>query len=86
MVTLATIVLALADCLDALERDPERLEAYVRRYPEYQAELGSLLQLAAALRRLPEGATPRDAFLDDLKSRLLKEFPARNDGRGGEGV
>ena len=86
MVTLATIVLALADCLDALEKDPERLEAYVRRYPEYRSELGPLLQLAAALKRLPEGATPRDAFLDDLKSRLLKEFPAGNDGRGGEGV
>jgi len=83
---LATIVLALADCLDALEKDPGRLEAYVGKYVEYQGELGPLLQLAAALRRLPEGATPRDAFLDDLKSRLLKEFPAKNDGRGGEGL
>ena len=82
---MATIVLALADCLDALERDPERLEAYVRKYVEYQGELGPLLRLAAALKRLPEGATPRDAFLDDLKSRLLKESPAGNDGRGGDG-
>ena len=82
---MATIVLALADCLDALEKEPQRLEACLREYAEYK-ELGPLLQLAAALKRLPEGATPRDAFLDDLKSRLLKEFPARNDGRGGEGV
>ena len=49
MVTLATIVLALADCLDALERDPGRLEAYVRKYVEYQGELGPLLRLAATL-------------------------------------
>jgi len=83
---LATIVLALADCLDALEKDPERLEAYVRKYLQHQEELGPLLRLAAALKRLPEGATPRDSFLDDLKSRLLKEFPAKNDGRGGEGL
>jgi len=86
MVTLATIVLALADCLDALERDPERLEACLREHVKYQEELGPLLQLAAALKRLPEGAIPRDAFLDDLKSRLLKKLPAGNDGRGGEGV
>jgi len=86
MVTLATIVLALADCLDALEKDPEGLEACLREHVEYQEELGPLLRLAAALKRLPEGATPRDAFLDDLKSRLLKEFPAKNDGRGGDGV
>lgn len=83
---MATIVLALADCLDALERDPERLEAYVGKYPEYHDELGALLQLSAALKRLPKGAAPRDDFVRDLKSRLLKEFPARNDGRGGEGA
>jgi len=86
MVTLATIVLALADCLDALEKDPERLEAYVGKYPEYYQELGPLLRVAAALKQVPEEAVPRDGFLDDLKSRLLKEFPAKNDGRGGEGV
>ena len=84
MVTLATVVFALADCLDALERDPERLEAYVREYPEYQEELGPLLQLAAALRRLPEGATPRDDFLHELKSKLLREFTVKNDARGGD--
>ena len=85
MVTLATIVLALADCLDALEKGPERLEAYVRQYPEFREELAPLLQLAADLKRLPEGATPTDDFVRDLKSRLLKEFPAGSDGRGGDG-
>jgi len=82
---LATIVLALANCLDALEKDPERLEACLTEHAEYQEELGPLLQLAAALKRLPEGATPRDAFLHDLKSRLLNKFSAGNDRRGGNG-
>lgn len=82
---MATIVLALADCLDALERHPERLEAYVRKYLEHQEELAPLLQLAAALKRLPQEAAPRDDFLHNLKSRLMEEFPARNDARGGDG-
>lgn len=82
---MAAIVLALADCLDALEKNPERLEACLTEHAEYQEELGPLLQLAAALKRLPEGATPRDAFLHDLKSRLLKKFSAGNDRRGGNG-
>jgi len=78
-------VLALADCLDALEKDPERLEACLKEHVEFREELGPLLQLVAALRRLPEGATPRDGFLRDLKSRLLKEFPAEGGRRGGNG-
>ena len=82
---MATIFLALADCLDALERDPERLEAYVAKHLEHKEELAPLLRLAAALGRLPEGAVPRDDFVRDLKSRLLKEFPAKTDARGGDG-
>lgn len=82
---MASIVSALADCLDALEKDPERLEAYARKYPRFQEELRSLLQVAAALRRLPEGAEPRVDFLRELKSRLLREMAAKNDGRGGDG-
>jgi len=85
MVTLAAIALALADCLDALERDPETLEACLREHAEYQEELGPLVRLAAELRRLPEGTAPRDGFLRDLKSRLLKESPAGNDRRGCNG-
>ena len=86
MVTLATVVLALAECLEVLERNPAGLEACIGKYSGCQEELDALLRLATALRRLPEGAAPRDGFLQDLKSRLLKEFPAKNDGRGGEGV
>ena len=82
---MAAIVFALADCLDALEKDPERLEACLTEHAEYQEELGPLLQLAAALKRLPEGATPRGAFLPDLKSRLLKRFSAGNDRRVDDG-
>jgi hypothetical protein len=83
MATLTTIFLALADCLEALERDPKKPEAYIGKYPEYQEELGLLLRLAEVLKGMPQEAAPRDEFLRDLKSRLLTEFPAeeRREGR-----
>jgi len=74
---LATLVLALADCLEVLERNPTGLEACIGKYPGYQEELGALLRVAAALKRVPAEAVPRDDFLDDLRSRLMKESPAK---------
>jgi len=83
MVILATLTLALADCLERLEGDPAGLEACIGKYAGHQEELRALLRVAAALKQVPEEAAPRDGFLDDLKSRLLKEFPAKNDGERG---
>ena len=84
MVTLATLALALVDCLEVLERNPAGLEACVAKYPGHQKELGALLRVAAALKHEPEEAVPREGFLDGLRSKLMNEFPAKNDARGGE--
>jgi hypothetical protein len=83
MVTLATLALALADCLEVLDRDPAELEVCIAKYPGHQETLDTLLRLAAALKREPAEAVPRDGFLDGLKSRLMSEFPVNNT-RGGE--
>ncbi len=80
---MATPILALVDCLEALERNPAELEACIARYPGHQEELGALLRVAAALMQVPEAAVPRDGFLDDLKSKLMKQSPT-NSARGGE--
>ena len=42
------------------------------------------LDRAAALKHEPEEAVPREGFLDGLRSKLMNEFPAKNDARGGE--
>ena len=81
---MATLILALADCLEALERNSAGLEGCIAKYPDYQEELNALLRLAATLKRAPAEAQPRDGFLDDLRSRLMKESSAENDTRGGE--
>jgi hypothetical protein len=75
--------LALADCLEALERNSGSLEACIAKYPDYQEELGVLLRLAATLKRAPAEAEPRGGFLDDLRSKLMEESTI-NSAKGGE--
>jgi len=70
---LATLILALADCLEALERNSGSLEACVAKYPDYQEELSALLRLVVALKRAPAEAEPRDGFLNDLRSKVMEE-------------
>lgn len=82
---MATLVLALADCLEALEEDSESLEACIAKYPDYREELDILLTLAVILRRGPAESEPGDSFLEDLRSRLMKE-PTTDGARGGETV
>jgi hypothetical protein len=83
MVILATLTLALADCLERLEGDPAGLEACIGKYAGHQEELRALLRVAAALKQVPEEAAPRDGFLDDLRSMLMKQSPT-NSAKGGE--
>ena len=79
---MATLALALADCLEALEGNAAGLEACIAKYSGHQEELDALLRVAAALKRVPAEAVPRDGFLDGLRSRLMNEFPPNN-ARGG---
>jgi len=73
MVTLATLALALADCLEVLERNPSGLEACIAKYPGHQEELSALMCVAQALKKVPAETAPRHGFLDDLRSRLMNE-------------
>jgi hypothetical protein len=66
-----------------LEGNPADLEACIAKYSGHQEELDALLHVAAALKRAPAEAVPRDGFLDDLRSRLMNESPAENNTRGG---
>ena len=84
MATLAALILALADCLEALEKNPRNLEACIAKYPDHQKELRALLLMVEALNRTPAEAEPRCAFLHDLRFRLTHEPLAKIDARGGE--
>lgn len=78
-----TLALALADCLEALEGNPADLEACIAKYSGHQEELDALLHVAKTLKEPPVKAVPRDGFLDDLRSTLMKKFPP-NHATGGE--
>ena len=73
---MAALILALADCLEALEGNPAGLEACIAKYSGHHEELGALLRVAAALKQVPAGAAPRESFLDGLRSRLITQSPA----------
>ena len=74
MVTLADIISALADCLEALDEGSDELEARLRKHERYRQELVALLGIVKELQAIgqEEEAIPSDEFVNDLKARLLR--------------
>jgi hypothetical protein len=68
---------ALADCMELLQ-EGESLEACLERYPQYQARLRPLLQIAQALQGEQSEVSPTLRFLAELKSKLTQQ---RHEGR-----
>jgi hypothetical protein len=87
MVTLAGIISALADCLEALNEGSDELEARLRKHERYRQELVALLEIVKELRTMDqeEDLHPSDEFLKDLKAKLLTELPTRTQRGGDEG-
>lgn len=76
MVTLANIIPALADCLEALNQGADELEERLRKHEEYRQELVALLEIVNELKAMgqEDEPVPGDEFVKDLKARLLKEL------------
>lgn len=87
MVTLAGIISALTDCLEALGEGGDALEARLRKHERYRQELVALLEIVRELNTVgqEEELHPSDEFLGDLKARLLRELPTTSQGGGDEG-
>jgi len=85
MVTLASIIPALADCLEALNQGADELEEHLRKHESHRQELVALLQIVGALKAMgqEDEPVPGDEFVKDLKARLLKELQTTTQ-RGGE--
>ena len=77
MVTLAGIIPALTDCLEALNKGADELEARLRKHERYRQELVALLEIVKELNAMgqEEELRPSDEFLRDLKAKLLRELP-----------
>ena len=75
----AEIVDALAQCLEALRRGEPDLEACLRRYPAYRAELEPLLDVARLIPGLPAQIVPSSSFRERTRRRLRD----RSDGAPG---
>ncbi|HET7078908.1 MAG TPA: hypothetical protein VFM49_15850, partial [Chloroflexia bacterium] len=60
---------ALDDCMRRLEH--EGLEACLRRYPQYRAELEPLLRLSADMQRTVTRAEPRPVARAAIRQRVL---------------
>jgi hypothetical protein len=87
MVTLASIILALADCLDALDEGTEELEKRLKKHESYRQELTGILEIVKELRAVgqEEEAIPSGQFVRELKERLLTELRTASKEGGGEG-
>ena len=68
---MASIVQALADCLETLRQGSD-LEMALGRYPEYRAQLKALLEVASLIRLLAEDATLSPALRESIWARLLE--------------
>jgi len=71
---LADIIPALTDCLEALDKGGDALEARLRRHEGHRQELIALLGIVKELQAMgqEEEAVPSDEFINDLKARLLR--------------
>ena len=67
---MASIVEALANCLEAMRRGSD-LEASLEQYPEYRVQLQALLEVAALIRPLPEDVVPSPVFRETTRTRIL---------------
>jgi len=87
MVTLAGIITALTDCLEALNEGGDALEARLRKHERYRQELVALLEIVRELNTMgqEEELHPSDAFLSDLKAKLLTELSTTSQRGGDEG-
>jgi len=76
MVTLASIIPALADCLEALNQGADELEERLRKHESHRQELVALLKIVGELKTMgqEDESVPGDEFVKDLKARLLKEL------------
>ena len=74
MVTLADIIPALTDCLEALNEGGDALEGRLRKHEKYRQELIALLGIVKELQAMgqEEEAVPSNEFVNDLKARLLR--------------
>ena len=74
MVTLADIIPALTDCLEALNEGGDALEAHLRKHERHRQELIALLGIVKELQAIgqEEEAVPSNEFVNDLKARLLR--------------
>jgi len=87
MVTLADIIPALTDCLEALNEGGDALEARLRKHERYRQELVALLEIVKELNTMgqEEELRPSDEFLSDLKAKLLTELPTTPQRGGDDG-
>ena len=87
MVTLADIIPALTDCLEALNEGGDALEARLRKHERYRQELVALLEIVKELNTMgqDEELRPSDEFLSDLKAKLLRELPTTPQRGGDDG-
>lgn len=87
MVTLADMISALADCLEALNQGGDELEECLGRHEKYRQELVALLEIVEELERKgqEEELNPSAEFVEDLKARLLRELPTTTQRGGDEG-
>lgn len=82
---MADIILALTDCLEALNEGGDALEARLRKHEKYRQELVALLEIVRELNTMgqEEEAVPSNEFVSDLKAKLLTE-PSTTSQRGGD--
>jgi len=67
----STLVRALGECLEALDRGETNIEALVECYPQVKQELRPLLEIAGKLREQGADGNPSTSFLLRLRRQLL---------------
>ncbi len=87
MVTLADIIPALADCLEAFNGGADELEKRLSKHEKYRQELVALLEIVRELKTMgqEEEPSPNDEFVRDLKAKLLRELRTTTQRGGDEG-
>ena len=58
----AEIVMALAECLEALRQGEAEVQVCLERHPAYRAELEALLEIARLIPSLPISVAPSPPF------------------------
>lgn len=65
------LINALGECLEALDRGENNIEALADRYPQVRQELRLLLEIACRLRQDGIDPKPSPSFLLQLRRQLL---------------